>query len=455
MAAAMLLTTLPDTQQSSQVQTLGYYDEWDNPDIFGPSGITVGPDDAFYPSYLEGDPQPFLTPTMYFQSGPAEQNYFAQVYAATAAPEQWKAIEQDAEGILSANQAPTPVAITETLPGKLPSGGSSKEGLRQAVQAVEGHSNVMALVSPSALYEFNNDPAVDHVGGPKTAQWIGVENASGQYVDPSPATIDAAVAAGGDEPLYALTHPVAGQPAYPLTYVDRLYAPATGLTQKKTEAIATMIRYLATAGQEYDAQYGDGRLPSNLVKEALDSANSLVRSNCTDPSETIVSSSDPGPYMPKLLAGSPGAQDIAAIGEMLNCDVAPPKAPVTTTTVSTSTSGALSGIGDQTQNPSSQFLSPSSATAFATGTTSGGSAGSLQVVPGRSRPGSKSGSSTSAPSTTVSGSSGPVSLSNLPLPIPFSGRSPYDRLAGLVLGAGLVLLLRRPLARLFNAITRS
>ncbi len=48
-------------------------------------------------------------------------------------------------------------------------------------------------------------------------------------------------------PLYALTNKVPG--AYPLVWVDHLYAPAHGLSIEKTEALAAVIRYLATAGQ--------------------------------------------------------------------------------------------------------------------------------------------------------------------------------------------------------------
>lgn len=446
MSAAMLLTSLADTTSPSGTQTLGLYDEWDHPDILKASGIQLGQDDAFYPSYEEGDQQSLLTPVTYFQSGAAEQNYYAQEYAATAAPKAWTGIEQYAEGIFSSSQAPQPVNITETLPGRVPYGGLSKEGLRQAVQVLEANSNAMSLVSPSGLYQFQTDPASYHVGS-TAAFWIGVQNASGQYVDPSPATIDAAVDAGGDQPLYALTHQVAGQvAAYPLTYVDRLYAPATGLTQQKTEAIATMIRYLATAGQEYDAKYGDGRLSPGLVSEALDSANHLVLSNCTGSGETVAVSSDPGPYMPKLPSGSGGAKDIAAIGPMLHCNAVAPAAATTTTSPSTSTTVASgrNGLSFSGSGGSSGALGPfgggSGTGGLSSGSSSGQSASSL------------AGSAGGAASGKAAGSSGPIVLSALPRALPFSASPLLDRLAAAVVGAVLVLLLRRPIWRIIGSV---
>jgi len=443
MAATMLLTSLSDLNPNHQ--TFGRLDEWDNPDVLNASGIKLGTDDAFSPSYEEGDQQSLLQPVTYFQSGAAEQNYYAQLYASVAAPQQWTAIEQYAEGIFNANQAPTPVDITDTLPGKVPYGGFSKEGLRQAVQVLETASNAMSLVSPSALYQYQTDPSVYHLGG-TAAQWIGAENASGQYVDPSPASIDAAVNAGADAPLYALTHPVGGDPAYPLTYVDRLYAPATGLSQEKTEAIATMIRYLATAGQEYDAKYGDGRLSASLVTEALDSANHLVLSNCTGSGETVVASSDPGLYMPKLPAGSAGAQNIAGIGGMLHCDpVAPP--PVTSTTTTVASKSGSGSAGTNSSGSGSSAGPGYSGLGRLPNVTSGASSPLSGAQGAASAPAGVAGTSPS----TARRSNGPITLAGLPLPVPFSGGPPFDRLAGFVLGAGLLLLLRRPLSRLIGS----
>ena len=446
MAAAMLLTSLPDLNPNHQ--TFGRLDEWDNPDILNASGITLGADDAFFPSYEEGDQQSQLQMVTYFQSGAAEQNYYAQLYAATAAPQQWTAIEQYAEGIFDPKTAPAPIDITDTLPGKVPYGGLSKEGLRQAVQVLETASNAMSLVSPSGLYQYQTDPSIYHLGA-NTAQWIGVQNASGQYVDPSPASIDSAINAGGDQSLYALTHSVSGDPAYPLTYVDRLYAPATGLSQQKTEAIATMIRYMATAGQEYDAKYGDGRLSAGLVTEALDSANHLVLSNCTGPGVVVASSSDPGPYMPKLPAGSAGAKDIAGIGPMLHCDPVPPPPPTTTTTASGKTIGNGSPGANSSGLGSSAGAGNSGLAASLTGTSSSGlpTAGSALAVQGAA-----SASAGSVNSSAARRSNGPITLAGLPLPLPFSGGPPFDRLAGFVLGAGLLLLLRRPIARLIGSV---
>ena len=86
-----------------------------------------------------------------------------------------------------------------------------------------------------------------------------MQNANGDWVAPTPDSIDA----GGRRPvarapLFALTNKVPG--AYPLVWVDHLYAPAHGLSIEKTEALATVIRYLATAGQDAAQPVGEGRL---------------------------------------------------------------------------------------------------------------------------------------------------------------------------------------------------
>ena len=44
--------------------------------------------------------------------------------------------------------------------------------------------------------------------------------------------------------------------AYPLVWVDHLYAPAHGLSIDKTEGLAMTIRYLATTGQEKEQRLG-------------------------------------------------------------------------------------------------------------------------------------------------------------------------------------------------------
>src|SRR4029077_19202716 len=147
-----------------------------------------------------------------------------------------------------------------------------------------------------------------------------IKNGNGDWTTPTVDAINKAVDAGGAEPLYALTHQVKG--AYPLVWVDNLYAPAHGLSVEKTEGLATAIRYLATTGQKHSTEVGEGRLPPALVTQSLAAANALVQSNCTGASRRIVTNTDPGPLAPST------ATEMRSIGNMLHCE-AVPQAPTT------------------------------------------------------------------------------------------------------------------------------
>ena len=135
-----------------------------------------------------------------------------------------------------------------------------------------------------------------------------LQNANGDWVGPTPDTINAAVDAGGDTPLFALDHKVPN--AYPLVWVNHLYVHTSGLSIEKTEAIATLIRYLATDGQAVAKDVGEGRLPKTLADKALAAADDLVNSNCTQSDAVKLKSSDPGPY-------APDGAGMKAIGPMM------------------------------------------------------------------------------------------------------------------------------------------
>jgi hypothetical protein len=264
---------------------------------------------------------PIETPTAILQSQPSELDYYAQTFAATAAPDVWAEV-------LNMAGEPAGTPISEAVPTQvIASDVKTKvvQGIATARAAVDrpldqyaadltatGAPDTFALLPPEALHDALAE-------APDAAvQWIAVPNAAGQYVTPSPASIDAAVNVGGDIPLYALSHSVAG--AYPLVYVDDLYVKAHGLSLGQTDAMAAMIRYMATAGQEQTAQFGDGRLAPGQVTEALNAANQEVDSNCTGKGQIVVTSTNPGRYMPAFAAGSVEAQDIAAIGPMDQCE---------------------------------------------------------------------------------------------------------------------------------------
>jgi hypothetical protein len=271
-----------------------------------------------------------------------------------------------------------------------------------------------------------------------------LKNGNGDWVAPTVDAIDKAVDAGGDTPLYALTNKVAG--AYPLVWVDHFYAPAHGLSIEKTEGLAMTIRYLATTGQDKERQFGDGQLSPALVSQALDAANQLVRSNCVGNDRQIVQSSDPGPLAPAT------ATAMKSIGTMLHCEPSSSAKNGTTTT-----NPSLSSPGG-----------PGSGAAAAAGFDAGFGGGGSSLGPGGSLSGGGGGGSAGgadaggraggngAGGTSVNGSTGGsggagsnalLTASKLPLDVPI-GATGTDRLAAFILGAGLYLLVRKPLSRL-------
>jgi hypothetical protein len=253
-----------------------------------------------------------------------------------------------------------------------------------------------------------------------------VKNANGDWVAPTPDTINAAVNAGGDTPLYALNNKVAN--AYPMVWVDHLYAHAHGLSPDATEAMATTIRYLATAGQDQDKTYGDGRLPSALVTKALAGADQLVKSNCVGNDRTLSQSTDPGRFAPNLPA-------LKSIGSMQHCAVKTSSTPATTSSPATVPSFSSSNFSTTPAFNSSPFnLTPLPAAPTAVSD-------------------SETTSASSSTGTVTKRKNGVLSASRLPLPAPGSSQAP-DRLAALFLGAGLFLILRPVLRKLLTRFAR-
>jgi ABC-type phosphate transport system substrate-binding protein len=398
---------------------------WDNPDVIKALGVTLecpSPSndllvcDTFTPTAPEDQPQPVL------RSEPSETDYYTQLFAQTAANQMWTTMQQQLKRSFEPISERLPVITAQTRPG-----------VDQQVDYFSTPATFSQVIAPVPPY------ATTLPGAPKT--WIQVQNANGEWLTPTPASIDAAVDAGGDTPLYALSNKVPG--SYPLVWVTHLYAPAHGLSVEKTEALATTIRYMATAGQSATAAAGDGQLPSPLVLEALDAANQLVQSNCTGPGTSITVSNAPGPYAPPSLAAQ-------HLGPMDHCNtVAPPPASTTTTTKPTTVT---------TSPPTTQATAPSAAVATPPGddstgasTVSASAAGSSAEVPGAAAT-SQPQSGPSAPPAAVqpqpvAGSAskkGAVILTALPLAPPWSGGRGWDTLSGLVIGALLYLAARRP-----------
>jgi hypothetical protein len=386
--------------------------------------------------------QPFVGPDVADRSDPDEISYYLQQFESTAAPALWRDNQKAHPGSWQPITERLPVFVGVSRDGaeqqvdQLAQNGSGVGGLRTGVTVQGG----IAAAPPSTLISMNSTFPQQEI------HLAEMQNANGDWVAPTPASINKAIDAGGATPLYALTNKVPG--AYPLVWVDDLYAPAHGLSIEKTEGLATLIRYLATTGQKGAAAVGEGRLPAALVAKALAAANALVQSNCQGSDRQIVTNTDPGPLAPAT------ATEMKSIGSIDHCEPAPgatttTAAPSTTATTVPSTPGATSGSAQGGFDSSSGNPSSLSGAGDLTGTGvqqgTGGPHGT--VGPGGvggTRPGTR-------PAASAGHVNALLTASKLPLPIP--GGPGADRLATFMLGAVLYLVLRKPVARLARRIS--
>jgi ABC-type phosphate transport system substrate-binding protein len=389
---------------------------WNNVDVRAAMGLDPTTTE-FQTDSLEGGPG------FAGRSDPDEINYYLQQFIKQGAPAVW-------QGRIDLDLRIPWEPIGEHIP--ITVAGVTRDGAEQQVdQLANGGCGVTGACTPTLTGGIA--PAPPSMLGPyRTAfpkQQVSLaqmKNANGDWVAPTPASITKAIAAGGETPLYALTHKVPG--AFPLSWVDHLYAPAHGLSVEKTEGIATLIRYLATTGQEKAASVGEGRLSQALVAEALKAADDLVRSNCTGADRVTVDTDDPGPHAPAT------ATAMRAIGTVLHCEPAP---GATTTTVSPTTTPTFTSGGTDS----------SSATGTDNSAATSGSATAQNSA--RPTPASASSGADVGPIVVHTKRSTLLTTSKLPFPVP-GGASGTDRLATFLLGAGLFLLVRKPAARVIR-----
>ena len=386
------------------------------------------------------------------RSEPSETSYYLQAFAQAAAPAEFAKIPLFTPPIteyLQGEESDTRTVTQQGVQSEVDY--MTNEGGSVVADNLQG---IIAPLPPSGLTgaHYYLPPGLTFNGTPPAnpPAWIAVENASGQWVTPNPASINAAVDAGGARPLYALSNRVPGTtPAYPLTYVNSLTAPAHGLSADQAEAIATVIRYGATAGQDAMPPQNDGQLPASLVQQALTAANQLIASNCTSSTEQVVVSDSIGRYAPVIgpLDGKSAGQrqaELSAIGPMLHCQAAAapakPGVPVPGTAPFTA---PPTGPGSISGGPSGS----SSSAQPGSGASNSAQAGTNPAAPGAGGSASASHATMNSPSggsqSTGNGGSGPITLLSLPLPLPWTGGGGYDRLVGMVLGALAFLLLWR------------
>lgn len=371
---------------------------WNNPGVLGAMGV-----ENFTTPLLAG-PAPVL------RSDQDEVNLFLQQFAALAAPSVWSGLKQSDARI---QWEP----ITERMPRQA---GASRDGVtQQGTQlALGGGDPSSGTISNFTAGVFAPVPP-SAVGGIKQAfpkakiEFIQVQNANGDWVSPTPDSIDAAVNAGGMTPLHALTNKVPG--AYPLVWVDNMYVPAHGLTIGKTEALAATARYIVTAGQDAAAPVGEGRLSLPLVATALAATDAFVRSNCTGNDRHVVESTDAGPLVPEV-------PTVKTIGTMAHCE---PGAP-------TDNGGGSGGSGGSSGSFDSSSLTSTGSSSGSAGAATDAGAGSAGGGIGSKH-----------------GAVAVLSASKLPLGLPPAAGG-VDRIATVLLGVGAYFLLRKPVRKLLR-----
>jgi ABC-type phosphate transport system substrate-binding protein len=382
---------------------------WRHPDVLQQLGVKA-PDELAI--------QPLAGPSVVGRSDGDETTYYLQHFIKQIAPDVWQGLQEDnpqfdfepiGERLARLAFATRDGTLQQVNQMAIARGGDPITGSISQFTA-----GVIAPAPASALGFLRSSFAGLSVRA------MEIPNADGDYIAPTPESINKAIDAGGDTPLYALTNHVEG--AYPLVWVDHLYAPAHGLSPAKTEALATTIRYLVTEGQKTTAAVGEGRLPEALVLQALAGADQLVTSNCTQDNADIVASTDPGPMAPDV-------DEMKQIGVMLHCVETSPtattSAPTTTPVTANNFNNGGSNFGGEVTSGAGALGSGGS-----TGTSGGGDSGSAD-----GNGGGKGGNS--------SATNAMLTASKLPLPTPGSTPLP-DRAATFLLGAGLFLLLRKP-----------
>ncbi len=250
-----------------------------------------------------------------------------------------------------------------------------------------------------------------------------IRNAAGEWLLATPESITAAVAAGNGTPLAGATSVVPG--AYPITWVNKLYAPATGLSADEANGIATLIRWQVGAGQDRAAGLGDGRITAPMVATSLAAADKIVESNCPAAKGTVYSSADGGPFAP------PGGLGVK--GPVKLCDgpdeaAAAEPDPELTPSAEAFAELDTTDFGDASFDDTAGFseLTPEVASEVAGLDASGDAAGTAGA----------SGTAADPATSRVS------ATGRMPYPIPGLSLSPLDRMVTLCIGAGMFVVLR-------------
>jgi hypothetical protein len=360
-------------------------------------------------------------------------NFYLDAYLALVEPELRRAA---INGPVSNAPAPPPSEVWPIYTAPSRQGMDNvvsqiREGLDPGSSGIsEGGS--MTATTPSYVAEsitVNNAKPVGQRVALFPAAYI--RNAANEWVLPTPEAITTAVAAGNGTPLTgAIGTPVPG--AYPVTWVNKLYAPASGLTADQANGVATMIRWQVGIGRTRAAEFGDGQITPAMVSTALDAANQVVESNCAAAKGKVYTTTDGGPFAPPGGLGVTGSMKLC---EGTSTTSSEPAAGDTTAAADGAAADATFDAGTATDSGGLSDL-----TASASGDTTATDAS----VSDSSTGGSASGAAGSggAGAGTTDGTQVVAAQRKMPFPIPGLSLSPLDRMVTLCIGAGIFVVLR-------------
>jgi len=372
-------------------------------------------------------------------------NLALQTYMKATQPAMWSAA--------FANRFP-PQPETDPAEGWVFSGAPSRNGLTEAVGTVRlwrsasaassesARGGAMTMTTPldgiGAIIAEAEEPEFDLTGNrnQRTPLYLAqLRNGAGEFVAATPNAITTALEAGGGRPFFGLAENVPG--AWPLSWVNTMYVPTSGLTGAETNAVAAMIRWQSTVGRAGAGTLGDGRLPEPLVEQALAAADEVVESNCGSAGLKTVTTDDPTRFAPQ--------GTLAELGELVWCNTpvgasaATPNRPGNVDPIAAASAGVAAA--NRTSAPGalgSSSLSPIGAT----GSGTSGSAGTTGSV-----------GSDAAGSVDAAAAAAAAQIA-YPMPLELPGEDPYDfdRLSTLALG-GLMFIGGRWLLRRWGVVS--
>jgi hypothetical protein len=364
---------------------------------------------------------PASPPESIARSDASAMNYYIETFLAGADPAYWATATQ-----LDGVKMSLPNEQWPFLPGRVASrqGDSAVGDLTASGQspnlAGPTKGGVLSVVSNSiSVAEQAAQVAAKAKNQPYDALYsVAIQNGAGEYVAATPDNMTKAAALGDGQPLYGLTQSVPG--VYPLTFVDNIFVPTSGLSIDKMNAIATLMRYQAIEGQDLSVIVGEGKLPPDLLQQTIAAADTVIKDNCTGTGKVLLTVDGGGPFWP--------TGDASAPKKSLICSA--PATPAPPTGGGASGSGSSSGgAGFSDSGSGASVASPTIDSTSAPVQTAG-------VVESAS-PASDatSGSSTEEATRVVS--------AKMPSSLPSDGQFEFDRLVTLLLGGALFLLVRR------------